>query len=108
MIRSALPAALLLCCISGCSIVAPTGIGAGLAHNSGLLVDGHDRLGRAREDSLDLAKGFAYWERPISNRCTWYTELSAGYKWREGGFYTDGSKWVGGAQSVVRFRLRDH
>lgn len=96
--------ALLLIMVSGCSVL-PTGMGLEAKHDSGLLTDGHDSDGLLKEDSLDVINGYLYWERPASDRLTWYTEAGVGYKVREGGFYVKDSKWTGNARTGLRFRF---
>lgn len=90
---------------SGCSMLRPDGVGAELAHNSGLLVDGRNSAGELREDSLDVLNVYVDWQRPLSNRATWYTVAGAGYKVREGGFYVEDSRLVGSVRTGVRFSL---
>ncbi len=99
-------AALSIC--QGCAAVRPSGIGLEADHNSGLTVDGRDSRGLYREDSLDVIKAYVDWQRPISNRATFYVVGGAGYKYRERGFETSGSPWVGNVRTGVRFSFDRH
>jgi hypothetical protein len=90
---------------TGCQALIPSGIGAEVEHDSGLLVDGRDSRGLLKEDSLNVAKAYLDWQRPLSRRATIYTALGVGYKFDEGGFETSGSKWVGNIRTGVRFSL---
>lgn len=94
--------------LSGCTTIRPSGIGLEADHNSGLVVDGRDSRGLYREDSLDVVKAYLDWERPVNNRTTFYVVAGAGYKYRERGFYTDGSPWVGNVRTGVRFSFDRH
>lgn len=94
--------------LQGCAGFAPTGWGAMLKHDSALLVDGHDSQGRLREDSLDVAGGYLWWERPTRGGGEWYIEAGAGYKWREGGFEDGGKPVIGHFRVDRRFRFSQH
>lgn len=89
--------------LSGCAAIRPSGIGLEADHNSGLTVDGRDSRGLYREDSLDVLKVYLDWQRPVSNGTTFYVVAGAGYKYRERGFETSGSPWVGNVRTGVRF-----
>lgn len=91
--------------LGGCSSLSPQGWGAEMKHDSGLLVDGTDSRGRLREDSLDVVHGYLWWQIPTADGGVWYAEAGAGMKWREGGFYTDGSKVIGNVRFGRRFRF---
>lgn len=93
---------------SGCSMIRPSGIGIEANHTSGLLVDGRDSRGLYREDSLDTIGPSIDWQRMLSQRTTFYLVAGAGYKYRERGFETSGSPWVGTVRTGIRFSLDRH
>lgn len=94
--------------LGGCAGLVPTGWGTSLKHDSALLVDGHDSQGRLREDSLDVAGGYLWWERLTRDGGEWYLEAGAGYKWREGGFEDNGKPVIGHFRVDRRFRFSQH